>query len=132
MVSKDTLEHFFEPWIVVNEVHRVLKEGGRIIIWVPFLHPFHGDDVHRYSPSNLQHLLSEFEILSFESPLWVFMVVGLAVSEVLKRLHLGVVERPLRRVCEWLDRRLTRRRQHPAACANAYRLVACKRDERKS
>jgi ubiquinone/menaquinone biosynthesis C-methylase UbiE len=28
VVSKDTLEHFLEPWVAVKEVHRVLKEGG--------------------------------------------------------------------------------------------------------
>ncbi len=28
VISKDTLEHFLDPWKVVKEVHRVLREGG--------------------------------------------------------------------------------------------------------
>src|SRR5712692_5499763 len=83
VISKDTLEHFLDPGTVVKEVHRVLKEGGRFIIWVPFMYPFHGDDFYRYSPLGLRHLLRDFELLSFESPLWVFTVIGLAVIEVL-------------------------------------------------
>src|SRR5262245_45844689 len=40
VVSKDTLEHFLQPWLVVKEVHRVLKKGGLFAIWVPFMHGF--------------------------------------------------------------------------------------------
>ncbi|MDI6631230.1 MAG: class I SAM-dependent methyltransferase, partial [Thermoanaerobacteraceae bacterium] len=57
VISKDSLEHFAEPWKVVREVHRVLKDGGYFVIWVPFMHPFHGDDFYRYTPLGLQHLL---------------------------------------------------------------------------
>ena len=107
--SKDSLEHFSQPWVVIGEVHRVLKDGGQFIIWVPFMHPFHRDDFYRYSPLGLEHLLSDFEIISFESPLWVFTVVGTALIEALKRVHLGFMERPIKQSCEWLDRRFTRR-----------------------
>jgi SAM-dependent methyltransferase len=126
VVSKDTLEHFLEPWGVVQEVHRVLKVGGRLIIWVPFMHPFHGDDFHRYSPLGLQHLLGDFELLAFESPLWVFTVVGFAAIEACKRVHLGFLERPIKRICTALGRRWTQRQPHPASFAAAYGIVACK------
>jgi SAM-dependent methyltransferase len=128
VVSKDTLEHFLDPWVVVQEIHRVLKNGGRLIIWVPFMHPFHGDDYYRYSPLGLRHLLQDFELIAFESPLWVFTVVGLAVLEALKRMHLGCVERPVKQFCGWLDCLFTRRQKHPASFAAAYRIVACKRN----
>jgi len=127
VVSKDTLEHFLEPWIVVKEVLRVLKEGGWLVIWVPFMHPFHNDDFYRYSPLGLRHLLRDFDLVAFESPLWVFTVVGLAVIEACKRLHLGVLERPIKRICTTLDRLCTRGRQRPASFAAAYRIVARKR-----
>lgn len=131
VVSKDTLEHFLQPWAVVREIHRVLKDGGQFILWVPFMYPFHGDDVYRYSPLGLRHLLDNFEIILFESPLWVFTVVGLAGVEALKRLHLGFTERPIKQLCGWLDRCFTRRRNAPASFAPAYRVVACKRDKLK-
>ena len=131
VVSKDTLEHFLEPWIVVQEVHRVLKEGGRLVIWVPFMYPFHGDDFYRYSPLGLRHLLRDFELVAFESPLWVFTVVGLAVIEACKRVHLGIIEQPTKRLCAALDRLWTRRQPRPASFAAAYRIVAYKRDNRQ-
>lgn len=128
VVSKDTLEHFIDPWGVVQEVHRVLNVGGKFIIWVPFMHPFHGDDFYRYSPLGLQHLLGDFELVTFESPQWVFTVVGLAVIEALKRVHLGLAERSIKQVCGGFDRLFARRQKRPASFAEAYRIVACKRD----
>jgi SAM-dependent methyltransferase len=129
VISKDTLEHFIKPWVVVKEVHRLLKDDGRFIIWVPFMHPFHGDDFYRYSPLGLQHLLSDFDIVLFESPLQVFTVVGMAGIEMLKRLHLGFVEQPLEQICGALDHILIwfQKRQRPASFAAAYRIVAYKR-----
>jgi SAM-dependent methyltransferase len=126
VVSKDTLEHFLEPWVVVKEIHRVLKRGGRFIIWVPWMHPFHGDDFYRYSPIGLKHLLRDFQVISFESPLWIFTVLGLATIEALKRIRLGFLEQPLKDFCGLLDRFFTRHQKRPASFAAAYRIVACK------
>ena len=131
VVSKDTLEHFLAPFDVVGEVHRVLRDGGEFIIWVPFMHPFHGNDLYRYSPLGLRHLLRDFELLAFDSPLWVFTVVGHAAVEALKRLHLSFVEQPFERCCGLLDRLLMRSQRRPASFAAAYRIVACKRNEVK-
>ncbi|MBI4522549.1 MAG: class I SAM-dependent methyltransferase [Deltaproteobacteria bacterium] len=128
VLSKDTLEHFLNPWTVVHEVHRILKDGGQFVIWVPFMHPFHGDDFYRYSPLGLRRLLGDFEIITFESPLWAFTIVGLAAAELLKRLRLGFAQGPIKRSCSWLDRFFTRRQRHPASFAAAYRIVACKKN----
>jgi SAM-dependent methyltransferase len=129
VVSKDTLEHFIQPWTVVKEVHRLLKDDGRFVIWVPFMHPFHGDDFYRYSPLGLRHLLCDFEIILFESPLQAFTVVGFAAIEMLKRLHLGFIEQPIKRMCSSLDYILIRcqKQKRPASFAAAYLVVACKR-----
>ena len=132
VVSKDTPEHFIDPWGVVQEVHRVLNVGGKFIIWVPFMHPFHGDAFYRYSPLGLQHLLGDFELVTFESPLWVFSVVGLALIEALKRVHLGLAERSIKHVCGGLDRLYVRRQKRPASFAAAYRIVAAKRGRARS
>lgn len=131
LISKDTLEHFLKPWAVVDEVHRVLKESGLFIIWVPFMHPFHGNDVYRYSPLGLQHLLQNFEIISFESPLWVFTVISSAITEILKRLHLGFIARSIKQACGSIDRIFTQHQKRPSSFAAAYRIVASKRDKRE-
>jgi SAM-dependent methyltransferase len=130
VVSKDTLEHFLEPWVVVQEVHRVLKIGGHLIIWVPFMHPFHGDDFYRYSPLGLSHMLRDFELVAFESPLWVFTVVGYAAIEACKRMRLGFLEQSIKRLAAALDRLWTKHQQRPASFASAYRIVARKREHK--
>ena len=127
LISKDTLEHFLRPWRVVDEVHRVLKKEGLFIIWVPFMHPFHGNDVYRYSPLGLRYLLHNFEIISFESPLWVFTVLGSVSGEILKRLSLGFIARQIKRVGNRLDRVFAKHLKHPSSFAAAYRIVARKR-----
>lgn len=99
VVSKDTLEHFLQPWTVVKEIHRVLKPRGLFILWVPFMHPFHGNDFYRYTPLGLRRLLGSFEILQFESPLWVLTVFSMPIIEALKRVHLGFLEQPIKKVC---------------------------------
>jgi hypothetical protein len=95
---------------------------------MPFMHPFHGDDFYRYSPAGLRRMLKDFELIAFESPLWVFTVVGLALVETLKRAHLGFTEAPIKALCGALDRLFTGRQKRPASFASAYRIVACKPD----
>ena len=126
LVSKDTLEHFLKPWAVVNDVHRVLKKNGLFIIWVPFMHPFHGNDFYRYTPLGLRHLLRDFEIISFESPLWVFTVIGSACTQVLKRIHLDFMAPLVKRFCIVLDTVFTHHQKRPLSFAAAYRVVARK------
>lgn len=69
VISKDSLHFFLNPWLVVKEVGRVLEENGRLIILVPFMHPFHGGDLYRYSPAGLRHLLGDFEFVRLDTPL---------------------------------------------------------------
>jgi len=126
VVSKETLEHFSEPAVAVAEVFRVLKPGGLLIILVPFMHPFHGNDLYRYSPLGLDHLLRRFEPVSFDSPLWIFTLAGLGILEVLKRIGLGAAAGAMREMCARLDGFIMRRRARPAGFAAAYRVVARK------
>jgi ubiquinone/menaquinone biosynthesis C-methylase UbiE len=35
IVAKDVLEHLVKPWLIVAEMHRVLRKGGRVIASVP-------------------------------------------------------------------------------------------------
>jgi SAM-dependent methyltransferase len=127
VVSKDTMEHFLNPWVVAKEVHRALKNDGHFVIFVPFMHPFHGNDFFRFTPLGLQHLLEDFELLTFESPLWAFTVLSFPVIEILKRLNLGFLERRIKQMCGWLDRLFVRQCNGPASYASAYRVVARKR-----
>lgn len=43
------LEHTRKPWLVVEEMQRMLKPGGRVFIDWPFLQPVHGYPSHYYN-----------------------------------------------------------------------------------
>lgn len=68
----NTLEHVFNHQHVISEMHRILKPGGRALVYVPFLFPIHThqteqflvDDYFRYSESSLTRI---FECAGFKS-----------------------------------------------------------------
>lgn len=123
VVSKCTFEHFSEPWKVVGELRRILKENGRCIIWVPFMHPFHGDDYYRYTPLGIRHMFRDFKIISIESPNGVFSVLATAASEAMKRVGLARLGSMAVPVAQRLDRLVARGRKTPLSYAAAYRVV---------
>jgi len=56
------LEHVADPVVMVKEVHRAVRPGGRVYVEVPFLqgyHP-HPTDFHRYTKTGLQRLMRAF------------------------------------------------------------------------
>jgi len=124
VVAKDSLEHFERPWVVVREVWRILLPGGIFVIWVPFMWPFHGDDFYRYTPLAFERLLRGFRIVKFDTPFWVFSVIGLVVTEIAKWVGFGFLERPIRELTWRLDRLFQPSRSRPHSFAGAYLIVA--------
>jgi len=63
VILEAVLEHVREPKIVVSEVHRVLRPGGRICAGVPFIQGYHAspEDYQRYTVQGLENLLSSFQ-----------------------------------------------------------------------
>ena len=55
------LEHVFDHGAALSEIHRVMKPGGVLYGWVPFMIGVHGDpnDYYRYTGTTLSMLLSE-------------------------------------------------------------------------
>lgn len=130
VIAKDALGHFENPWKAIDEVHRVLTLGGILIIWVPFMWPFHGDDFYRCSPLALEKLLKGFKIVRFDSPLWVFSVIALGLEEFAKRLKVGFLGHSIRQLAWRLDRLFQHQGNKIRSFAAAYLVIAIKEAQR--
>lgn len=62
------MEHIREPWVVIEEARRVLRPGGLVAGYVPFLYPYHGHpiDCYRFTSTGLKSLLQGFSCLEIE------------------------------------------------------------------
>ncbi|WP_163005975.1 class I SAM-dependent methyltransferase [Methylobacterium brachiatum] len=58
------LEHTRKPWLVVSEMRRMLKPGGKVFIDWPFLQPVHGYPSHFFNATR-EGLVSIFEDAGF-------------------------------------------------------------------
>lgn len=65
-VSIAVLEHVPDPAVHIAEMHRVLRPGGRMLVFVPFMQPFHASpyDFQRYTEVGLREQFGAFEVLS--------------------------------------------------------------------
>jgi len=63
-LCESMLEHVNEVDKVIQEIHRVLKPGGKLLMATPWMYPYHAapDDYLRFSSSALAGLLSGFEL----------------------------------------------------------------------
>lgn len=70
ILSSEVLEHVFEPDNILQELNRVCKKGGKLVLTVPFVWNEHEVpyDFGRYSSYGIKHLLKKhgFEILDYK------------------------------------------------------------------
>jgi SAM-dependent methyltransferase len=57
----NVLEHIYDYRLTLNEIHRILKQGGRLYLYVPYFIKIHGSpyDFHRYTHFALYKALKE-------------------------------------------------------------------------
>lgn len=82
----NTLEHVYNHQHVISEMHRILKPGGRALVYVPFLFPIHThqtkqflvDDYFRYSESTLRNIFANagFKTVTIEPVGGAFLVMA--------------------------------------------------------
>ena len=63
VVCTEVLEHVPHFQLLVNEIHRVLKDGGRAVFTVPWSARYHyvPYDYFRYTPSSLRSMFAQFD-----------------------------------------------------------------------
>ena len=85
ILSMNTLEHVYDLGGVLQELIRVLKPGGRIVLAVPFLFRVHAspDDYNRPTASWWQKTLPQLgvEEIVILPLVWDAMTTGLSVTE---------------------------------------------------
>ncbi|RAP59388.1 hypothetical protein BTJ49_01605 [Oleiagrimonas sp. MCCC 1A03011] len=65
VVLKDVLEHVPEPQCALDECARVLRDGGKMVIWVPFIYPIH-DAPYDFQRFTEHGLITCLDLAGFE------------------------------------------------------------------
>lgn len=68
VLCTEVLEHLPEPQRAIDEMFRVLKPGGTLLLTTRFLFPIHDapHDYFRFTKYGLRHLLKRFEIVALQ------------------------------------------------------------------
>ena len=79
MICNQVLEHVFNPTEFLSEMHRVLKQDGKVLLTVPFVWDEHEQpyDYARYSSFGLKHLVETagFEVIEQQKTVQSIKVV---------------------------------------------------------
>jgi SAM-dependent methyltransferase len=126
VVSTNSLEHVVNAWEVTREIVRVMKPGARALILIPFLHPFHGDDVARYTAYGLRQLLRPLVVERVDAPSHLFTFAGVFLGVALSKLGLPWLAGLARDGLSLGDQALTRLGIRCESWAHSYLVVASK------
>jgi len=70
VLSTEVFEHIFNLTEILEEIHRVMKPGAKLLFTCPFVWPLHEKpiDFARYTPFALRHMLEKagFRVLSMD------------------------------------------------------------------
>lgn len=88
----DVLEHIEDDLTTLNEIHRIIKDDGILLLSVPFMYRFHEipNDYRRYTPTGLQYLLERcgFDVLEIQAMGSAFFVVDTLLRETKSKFSL--------------------------------------------
>jgi SAM-dependent methyltransferase len=86
----EVLEHVFNPIQFINEIKRVLKDGGLLLITIPFVWDEHEKpyDFARYTSYGLKHLFESqgFEIIEHSKYLNDFRLIFLLINNYIYKI----------------------------------------------
>jgi len=136
------MEHLEDPQKAILEMKRVLKQGGIILVSVPFMFPMHDtpNDFWRFTKYGLMHLFKDWEIVEVsaetdmnETLAVILQRIGYQATFYLNKL-MKVFIFALAAFISWMPRitkkiygGIDRKVEEPEAFASSYFLVAKKR-----
>lgn len=106
VICLSVLEHVYDPFAAIAEIHKLLKPGGQLLLHLPFLFRYHAPadleftDCYRFSRDGMAWLLrdfSEVELFSIRGP---YSSIFNLLKCWKKRVEKNLGMRPSR----WLDR----------------------------
>ena len=89
----ELLEHVEHPEMVLDEISRILKPGGALILSMPFNFPIHSDpyDFQRVTDEKLRRMLEDnFQILSLKKQGLYFTVLAYMVKHAIINSNSGI------------------------------------------
>lgn len=71
ILCNSVFEHLYNPNKAMEEIYRVLKKGGKVLIYTHFIYPYHGrkgvyGDYFRFTEDSLRYLLRNFSQLEIK------------------------------------------------------------------
>ena len=65
VICRAVLEHIDEPFKAVAEMNRILKPGGKCLVSLPFLYPYHAEvgyygDFYRFTQDGIKYMFRNF------------------------------------------------------------------------
>lgn len=66
VILTNVLEIVENPWVVIHEVYRVLKKGGKVYAEIPYMQPYHPGpiDCQRFTQNGIDNLFKQFKKIS--------------------------------------------------------------------
>jgi len=102
VLLSDVLEHIKEPQLLLNEIFRVLKPEGKLVLNVPYMYWLHEEpyDFYRYTRFGLEYLLkkSGFSILELEEYGGAPVVLADVFTKSMKSVP--IIGKPLAMFCQ--------------------------------
>jgi ubiquinone/menaquinone biosynthesis C-methylase UbiE len=90
VVCSEMLEHANNPQTVIEEIRRVLKTDGLVVLTTRFAFPIHDapNDYWRFTPYGLRRLFSEFDVIEVTTDGRSFHTIAVLLQRILFQTNL--------------------------------------------